>query len=139
MHLFSRKLCLTLATLWIVAYQAPLSTEFPRQEYWSGLPCSSPGDLPDPGIEPGSPALQAVFSFFFFFTIWATREAIYGRINGFSIQDRRGLILLNIDEVIMWHSWPVHLHQITGITVQWKKASNLLFYQHLKFHFGNKI
>ena len=39
--------------------QAPLSMGFSRQEHWSGLPFSSPGDLPDPGIEPGSPALQA--------------------------------------------------------------------------------
>ena len=41
------------------ARQAPLSMGFSRQEYWSGLPCLSPKDLPDPGIEPGSPALQA--------------------------------------------------------------------------------
>ena len=46
-------------TRWSVAYQAPLFMEFPRQEYWSGLPFPSPGDLPDPGIEPGSPTLQA--------------------------------------------------------------------------------
>ena len=46
-------------TPWTVAYQAPLSMEFSRQEYWSGLPFPSPGDLPDPGIEPGFPALQA--------------------------------------------------------------------------------
>ena len=46
-------------TPWTVAYQAPLSMEFSRQEYWSGLPFLSPGDLPNPGIEPGSPALQA--------------------------------------------------------------------------------
>ena len=45
-----------LATPWTVAYQAPLSG-FSRQEYWSGLPFPSPGDLPDPGIEPRSPAL----------------------------------------------------------------------------------
>ena len=49
--------CLTLATPWIVAYQAPPSMEFSRQEYCNGLPFPSPGDLPDPGIEPGSPAL----------------------------------------------------------------------------------
>ena len=42
-----------------VARQAPLSMAFSRQEYWSRLPCPSPGDLPDPGIEPRSPALQA--------------------------------------------------------------------------------
>ena len=47
------------ATLWTVAYQAPLSMGFSRQEYWSGLPCPSPGDLPGPGIEPGSPAAAA--------------------------------------------------------------------------------
>ena len=47
------------ATPWTVAYQAPLSMEFSRQVYWSGFPFPSPGDLPDPGIEPGSPASQA--------------------------------------------------------------------------------
>ena len=46
-------------TPWTVASQAPLSMEFSRQEYWSGLTFSSPGDLPNPGIEPRSPALQA--------------------------------------------------------------------------------
>ena len=53
------KSCLTLVTPWTVACQAPLSMGFSRQEYWSGLPFPSPGDLPDPGIEPASPALQA--------------------------------------------------------------------------------
>ena len=54
------KLCLTLATPWtIIVQQASLSMGFSRQPYWRGLPFPSPGDLPDPGIEPGSPALQA--------------------------------------------------------------------------------
>ena len=51
-----------MATPWTVAYQAPQSMEFSRQEYWSGLPFPSPGDLPNPGIKaasPASPALQA--------------------------------------------------------------------------------
>ena len=47
------------ATAWTVAHQAPPSMGFSRQDYWSGLPCPSTGDLPDPGIETGSPALQA--------------------------------------------------------------------------------
>ena len=47
------------ATSWTVAYEAPPSMGFSRQGYWSGLPFPSPGDLPDLGIEPGSPALQA--------------------------------------------------------------------------------
>ena len=53
------QLYLTVSTPWTIACQAPLSMDFSRQEYWSGLPCSSPGDLPDPGIKPWSPALQA--------------------------------------------------------------------------------
>ena len=47
------------ATLWTVAYQASPSMGFSRQEYWSGLPFPSPGGLPNPGIEPRSPTLQA--------------------------------------------------------------------------------
>ena len=47
------------ATPWTVACQAPLSMGFSRQEHWSRLPFPSPGDLPDPGIEPGSPTLEA--------------------------------------------------------------------------------
>ena len=47
------------AAPWTIAYQAPPSMEFSRQEYWSGLPFPSPEDLPNPGMEPGSPAFQA--------------------------------------------------------------------------------
>ena len=60
-HLFSMlaaRSCL-FATPWTVASQAPLFMEFSMQEYWSGLPFPSPGDLLNPGIEPRSPALQA--------------------------------------------------------------------------------
>ena len=55
-----------------VARQAPLSVGFSRQEYWRGLPFPSPGNLPDPGIEPGSPTLEADSM------VWATREAPMG-------------------------------------------------------------
>ena len=57
-------------TLWTVASQAPLSIGFFRQEYWSRLLLPSPGDLPDSGIEPGSPVWQADF-----FTIWAMESS----------------------------------------------------------------
>ena len=60
-----------LVTLWTVAHQAPLSMGFSRQEYWSGLPFPSPGDLLDPGIEPMSPAYSTFADTFMF---WATRE-----------------------------------------------------------------
>ena len=52
-------MCPILAVQWTVAHQAPLSMGFSRQEYGSGLPFPSPGDLLDPGIEPGSPVLEA--------------------------------------------------------------------------------
>ena len=61
--------CLT-AIPWTVACQAPLPMGFSRQEYWSGLPFPSPGDLPDPGMQPSSSALAGGFC-----TDWATREA----------------------------------------------------------------
>ena len=51
--------CPTLSDLMDCSLQAPLSLGFSRQEYWNGLPFPSPGDLPDPGIEPSSPELQA--------------------------------------------------------------------------------
>ena len=46
-------------TPWTVAHKAPLCRRLPSQEYWSGLPFPSPGDIPDPGIKPGSPTLPA--------------------------------------------------------------------------------
>ena len=58
MHGKLPQLCL-FSTLWTVALQAPLSMGFSRQEYWSGLPFPPPGNLPNPGIKPESPALQA--------------------------------------------------------------------------------
>ena len=65
------------ATPWTIARQAPLSTGFSRQEYWSGLPCPPPGDIPDPGIKPTflkSPALAVMF-----FTTRTTWEALKTR------------------------------------------------------------
>ena len=51
--------CRLFGTPWTAGHQVSLSTEFPRQQYWSGLPFPSPGDFPNPGIESGSPTLQA--------------------------------------------------------------------------------
>ena len=63
--------------LWIVAHQSPLSRRFSRQEYWNGLPCPPPGDIPDPGIEPASsvsPALRTdlgtISSIYLYMTIY---------------------------------------------------------------------
>ena len=63
------------ATLWTIACQAPLSMGFFRQEYWSGLPCPSPGDLPTPGMEPTSLSLMSPALAGGFFTTSATWEA----------------------------------------------------------------
>ena len=59
------------ATPWTVAYQAPPSMGFSRQQYWSGLPFPSPGDLPNPGIEPRVSCIAGRC-----FTLWATREVL---------------------------------------------------------------
>ena len=56
---YSLSLVQIFATRWTVVHQVLLSVEFSRQEYWSGVPFPSPGNLPDPGIQPRSPALQA--------------------------------------------------------------------------------
>ena len=65
MYVLSHFSCVLLfATPWTAAHQGPLSMRFPRQEYWSGLPCPPPGDLPNPGIQPTSlrsPALAGEF------------------------------------------------------------------------------
>ena len=61
---------------WTVAYRAPLSMRFSREEYWSGLPCPPPGDLPNPGIDPGYLTFPTLASGFF--TISITWEALCG-------------------------------------------------------------
>ena len=85
-------------TPWTVAFQAPLSAGFSRQEHWSGLPIPSPGDLPDPGIKPtsvspalasgffllvppGSPLFRGQLYCFFFFVISLREELIYLRVS----------------------------------------------------------
>ena len=60
LHAQSLHVRLTLYNPWTVACQAPLSMGFSRQEYWSGVPCPSPGDLPNPGIEPLCPVSLAL-------------------------------------------------------------------------------
>ena len=72
---------LLFVTTCIVAHQIPLSKGFSRQEYWNGLPCPSPGDLPDPGIEPTtlmSPALAG--GFFATSATWETQRNTYWKI-----------------------------------------------------------
>ena len=103
---FSRGLLI--ATPWTVACQAPLSMGFPRQEYWSGLPCPPPGDLPYPGIEPvflKSPALASVF-----FTTNATWEA---------------LIYSWGQQTMAWQPDPAH-HQFLQIKFYWNPVPSIL-------------
>ena len=59
MHACSSRVRLSV-TLWTLAHQAPLSVRFSKKEYWSGLPCPPPGDLPDLGIEPTSPVTSVL-------------------------------------------------------------------------------
>ena len=99
------------ATPWTITCQAPLSMGFPRQEYWSGLPFFSPGDLPDPGVEPTFPALAGGF-----FTIWATREAqlcTWGRCKG-------GKWVRKLSRVKFWFSWCGILNPLLYLASGWK-------------------
>ena len=73
----------TFAIPWTVAHQAPLSMGFPRQEYWSGQPFPSPRDLPDPGIEPMSPAQRADS---LLFQLLVVNKKLYFYSNGFSMK-----------------------------------------------------
>ena len=88
------KSCPTLPTPWTIACQAPMSVGFSRQEYCSGLPFPSPGDLSDPGIEPRSPALQADSCIVGrFFTNWVMTEAQ---------RDRKVLVFQEWGEDLSW-------------------------------------
>ena len=80
--------------LWTVAYQAPLSMGLSRQEYWSGLPCPYPGDLPDPGIEPASllsPVMAGKF-----FTTSATWEVQVLHIYLCIYMESRKMVQMNL-------------------------------------------
>ena len=69
-------------TPWTAAHQGPLSMEFSRQEYWSGLPCSPLGDLPNPGIEPESlTSLALAGRFFITRTTWEAFEIEFSGLN----------------------------------------------------------
>ena len=81
------------ATPWTAAHQAPPSMGFSRQEYWSGLPFPSPGDVPDPGIEARSPALQA--------------DALTSEPERFPLWDTATLNCLNLG---MIHIFSVHIY-----------------------------
>ena len=89
-----------LATQWTAAYQAPLLMGFSREEYWSGLQFPSPGDLPDPAIQPRSPALQVVclvkamvFSVVMYgCESWAIKKAECRRIDAFEVWCWRRLL-----------------------------------------------
>ena len=90
------KSCLTFCDLTDRAHQAPLSMGFSRQEYWSGLPCPPPGDLPDPGIEPASLMLPELAGGFF--TSSATWEAQFWGTATIRYEASLGLI-----QLLVWH------------------------------------
>ena len=85
------------ATPWIVACQAPLSMGFPRQEYWSELPFPTPGDLPNPGIEPASPASPSLSGRFF--TMEPHGKPKY-ELKGTTL---KGTVLLLLDAFLLVH------------------------------------
>ena len=95
--------CPTLCDPWTVAHQAPPAVGFSRQEYWSGLPCPPPGDLPDPGIETTSlkyPALAGRF-----FTTSATWEAVLKPMLIYCSENPRALKNLPVSTLPVLYKW----------------------------------
>ena len=104
------------ATPWTVAHEAPLSMGFPRQEYWSGLPFPSPGDLPDPGMEPTSPVAPAL----------QANSLPLGPLES-SLHRLSHLILIRKEKLLLslfyrWGNWGSgnwsNSHKVTGLLVQ---------------------
>ena len=118
------------ATLWTIAHQAPLSMGFSRWEYWSGVPCLPPGDLPDPGIEPvclKSPALAGRF-----FTTTATWEAweitpANCKKNHTAHKYSKIRPVSNLPHWFLWDLWPTPLF----ITCLMKPQAHHLFFKTL--------
>ena len=88
---------------WIVAYQVPLPMGFSRQEYWIGLPCPSPGDLPDPGIKPVSPVAPALQADSLLLSHWGSPEQLLvvsfsrvGHPQSTEIRANRGTMIANV-------------------------------------------
>ena len=121
--------------LWAGAHQAPQSVGFPRQEYWSGLPCSPPRELPNPGIEPMSPTLAGRF-----FTTEPPEKLLKAKSKG----DRRRLIwdwfkemIASLEQVhgfqrqLLWQSYPSMKHtraSVLGRPRQWRTVFSSHFY-----------
>ena len=88
------------ATPWTVAYLSPLSMEFPRQEYWSGWPFPTPGDILDSGMEPASSAVSGRFS-----TTWTTWEAYVDakdKTNGFQVKPHYTFLPFCLRDFTVW-------------------------------------
>ena len=111
-------------TSWSVACQAPLSRRFPRQEYWNGLPFPSLEDLPDPGIEPVSPASPAL-AWGFFTTVSPGKPKYFGGtflflVSGF-FRDKNREKWINVWWVlIMNQTYYIHDFTFTGCDVAWE-------------------
>ena len=89
------QLCLTLATVWTVAHQAPLSMGFSRQKYWSRLPFPPLGDIPNPGIKPTSSCVSCIGRWFLYH--WATREAHAGFTRNHTCVEAKPLLFSTLD------------------------------------------
>ena len=103
------KSCLTLATACAIAHWAPLSMELSRQESWRGLECPPPGDLPDPGIKPTSPALAG--KFFTTSTTWEASEEPQMARDTFSFSPNGAMSVAPSRN----HDLQIHQPKISGI------------------------
>ena len=130
MHAPSHSHVWLFVTPWNVAHQAPLSMGFSRQEYWTGLPCTSPSDLTDPGIEPMSPVSwiggQIIYN-------WATWEwftkcfhihclSYYYLHNSFRM------------DLLVWYPWSPRDSKESSATSQFKSINSLVSQPSLRYN-----
>ena len=125
------------ATPWTVAYQAPPSMVFFRQECWIGLPFPSPGDLPDSGIEPGSPALQAdVLPS----QNQGSKEKLKSHLMKVKEESEKVGLKLNIQMIIAsWAAWFVTVEVHAYCLIAWFVSAQLFEYCLLMSLFGRHL
>ena len=137
-------------TIWTIAHQVPLSVGFSRQEYWSRLPFASPGDLPDPGIEPAPPAL--VDGVFTTSATWEAPKTNYKRANlskkrtfvpsDIPVLYMEDMIFSMVTPQVLWVHW--YSSDLSALFQQAKcvvvlKTDNLRMFLHIKIGFILKL
>ena len=139
------------ATLWTIAHQSPLSVGFSRQEYWSGLSCSPPGDLPDQGIEPVPLVLpELVGGFFTTNAIWKTQHLHNYHIFHLLLNEVLKYYLDSMNWIKNWFIWGIYFlfgirwlkqywHHLMLPNISSNRTNMLMLFKHTQENLKLKI